>query len=297
MKAMRKAVVILSFFIISQAAFAGAAFEDIPLLVDSEWLEENLERDNLVIVDFGRSPEDYAESHIPGAVYLDRKAVYDTVDGVNGMLPPPEQAIPHFEAAGISNNTTVVIYDAIGGLWASRLFWALEYFGHRRVHLLDGGYPNWVAENRPVTDDESEVARGTFRYKIRSELVADYEYIEENLDTSEMQIIDTRSLAEYTGTDVRAERGGHIPGAINIEWRLNIDESQQFLSIQELAEMYDSEDVDKSKTQITHCQTGVRGAHTYFVLRHLGYKDVKLFDESWVVWGNLPDTPIEQVRE
>ena len=159
--------------------------------------------------------------------------------------------------------------------------------------MLDGGIPNWVADGRPVNNNEPDVVKGTFKYKIRPELVADYEYIEENLDTSQIQIIDTRSLAEYTGADVRAERGGHIPGAINIEWSLNIDESQQFLSIQELVEMYDSEDIDKNKTQITHCQTGVRGAHTYFVLRHLGYKDVKLFDESWVVWGNLPDTPIE----
>ena len=293
MKKVRYTIFVLSLVFIAQALVAEAVLEDIPLLVDSDWLEVNLERENLVIIDFGRSPEDYAAGHIPGAVYLDRKAVYDTVDGINGMLPPPELAIPRFEDAGISNDSTVVIYDAIGGLWASRLFWGLEYYGHERVHLLDGGFPNWVAEERPVSNVSPDVAGGTFQYIIRDELVADYEYIEANLNTGAIQIIDTRSAAEYAGTDLRAERGGHIPGAINIDWGLNLDESRRFLTVQELAEMYDSSDIDKDKTQITHCQTGVRGAHTYFVLRHLGYENVKLFDESWVVWGNLLDTPIE----
>ena len=293
MKAIRKMTVIVSLVLLAQVVFAGATFEDVPLLVDSEWLEKNLDLNNLVIVDFGRSREDYEASHVPGAVYVDRKAVYDTVDGINGMLPPPELAIPHFEKAGINNDNVVVIYDAIGGLWASRLFWGLEAYGHNKVHLLDGGFPNWVAEGRRVSDEEPLVAGGTFRPNIREELVADYEYIEANLDTTDMQVIDTRSLGEYSGEDVRAERGGHIPGAINIEWRLNIDESQKFLSVQELSEVYDSEDVDKSKTQITLCQTGVRGAHTYFVLRYLGYDDVRLFDGSWLVWGNLADAPIE----
>ena len=283
----------LVLILIAHGAFAEDERENIPLLVDSDWLEANLERKNLVIVDFGRKLEDYSESHIPGAVYLDRKSVYDTVDGVDGMLPHPENSIPYFEGAGISNSSTVVIYDAIGGLWASRLFWGLEYYGHENIHILDGGFPNWVAEERPVSSSRPDVSTGTFKYKIRPELVADYEYIEDNLDNSLIQIIDTRSAAEYAGTDVRAERGGHIPGAINIDWDLNLDESRRFLTTQELIEMYDSKDIDKGKTQITHCQTGVRGAHTYFVLRHLGYENVKLFDESWVVWGNLPDTPIE----
>ena len=288
MKEVRRSMLIASLFFLTQVAYAGASFEDAPLLVDSVWLEENIGRDNLVIVDFGRSREDYDAGHIPCAVYVGREAVYDTIDGANGMLPPPEISVPYFEEAGISNDSGVVIYDAIGGLWASRLFWGLEFYGHDKVHLLDGGFPNRVAEGRPVSKVEPAVIPGTFTHNIREELVAEYEYIEANLDTNDIQIIDTRSLAELAGEDVQAERGGHIPGAINLEWRLNIDENQKFLSVQELAELYDSEDIDKSKTQITHCQTGVRGAHTYFVLRLLGYENVKLFDESWLVWKIYP---------
>ena len=268
--------------------------EKTPLLVDSQWLEKNLDRKNLVLIDFGRSIEDYDSGHIPGAVYLERAAVYDTVDDVQGMLPPPEIAVPYFEAVGISNNSLIVIYDAIGGLWASRLFWALEFFGHKNVHILDGGYPAWQSLGGSVSTEKPTIEKGVFKYELQWDRIADTEFIANNIENTDIQVIDTRSTGEYEGTDVRAERGGHIPGAINVDWALNLDENRVFLSMQELTELYDTEGVSKEKTQITHCQTGVRGAHTYFVLRQLGYKDVRLYDESWVVWGNRADTPIEK---
>ena len=248
----------------------------------------------MVLIDFGRSIEDYKSGHIPGAVYVDRASVYDTVDDVQGMLPPPEIAVPYFEAAGISNNSLIVIYDAIGGLWASRLFWGLEFYGHTNVHILDGGYPAWQSKGGSVSTEIPSVEVGVFKYKVQEDRVADTAFILDNVENTDIQVIDTRSVGEYEGTDVRAERGGHIPGAINIDWGLNLDENRVFLSIQELSELYDTEGVEKGKTLITHCQTGVRGAHTYFVLRQLGYKDVRLYDESWVVWGNESETPIDK---
>ncbi len=128
---------------------------------------------------------------------------------------------------------------------------------------------------------------------MRSELVATQSWIEKNLGNPDLQIIDTRSLKEYTGEDARSDRGGHIPGAININWVLNISgEDQTFLSEQELAELYDYKGVQKNKTAVTLCQTGVRGAHTYFVLRLLGYPRVRLYDGSWAEWGNRGETPI-----
>ena len=273
--------------------FAEPQKREIPLLVSPEWLEENLKHDNIVIVDFRRCRLSYLVSHIPGAFYIERSSVYDTVDDTTGMLPPPEIAIPHFEEAGISNDSIVIVYDSSGGLWASRLFWALEYFGHEDVHILDGGFPNWVRAGRPVSTTRPEPAKGLFRYTIRPELLADSMYVKRNLDNDQVQVIDTRSAAEYAGIDIRTRRAGHLPGAVHIEWKQNLGKSNRFLSMLELEETYDSENIDKSKTQVTYCLAGVRAAHTYFVLRSLGYENVKLFDESWIVWGNLPDTPIE----
>ena len=273
---------------------ADGAAEQVPLLVDSDWLGDNLGKEGLVVVDFGTAKQAYQAGHIPGAVFVERSAAYATVNQVSGMLPRPEAAVEHFEKAGISNKSRVVIYDATGGLWASRLFWALEYFGHEKVHILDGGYPAWSAEEREISTDTPAVQRGNFKLEIRDDLVADTAFILENLENAAVQVVDARSPGEYSGGDVRAARGGHIPGAVNLDWGLNLDDNRQFLSLQELAEVYDSADISKDKTQITHCQTGVRGAHTYFVLRYLGYKDVRLYDESWVVWGNSTTTPIDQ---
>jgi len=294
MKLLRSSAVALLILYATTLSFAQGPGGQAPLLLESQWLEENLVREELLVIDFGRPKADYDAGHIPGAVYLERAAVYGTVDGVNGMLPPPEKAVPLLEAAGLSNGNLVVIYDASRGLWATRLFWALEFFGHRNVHVLNGGYPLWEEQGRAVSTEVPSAKAGDFAYELQWEKIADTDHILSNLDNEGIQVIDTRSVGEYEGTDIRAERGGHIPDAINIDWILNLDEQGVFLSEQELAEMYDSEYVSKDKTQVTHCQTGVRGAHTYFVLRHLGYEDVRLYDESWVVWGNRSDTPVDK---
>ncbi|MBT3275459.1 MAG: sulfurtransferase, partial [Spirochaetales bacterium] len=144
-----------------------------------------------------------------------------------------------------------------------------------------------------LTVETPEVKPGKFKYRLRPELLADTEYILTNLDSTSVQVVDTRSADEYAGVDVRADRGGHIPGAVNVDWVKTVDSNSTFLPVGELAELYDYSGLDPNKTQITHCQTGVRGAHTYFVLRYMGFKDVKLYDESWVVWGNTDETPVE----
>jgi thiosulfate/3-mercaptopyruvate sulfurtransferase len=265
-----------------------------PLLIETQWLEENSRRSDIRIVDFGRSLDEYNAGHIPGAVYLETKVVWDNVDGIPGMLPNVDTVVRTLEKAGISNDLTVVIYDSIGGLWASRLFWALEYLGHQDVHLLNGGWNKWVQEGRRVQRYTPSVQRGNFTAQIRPDRLATKEWILQNLDNPDVQIVDTRSPAEYTGEDVRAAQGGHIPGAVNIDWVLNLtgDDQNTFLFQEELAEMYDSQDVTRDKVAVTHCQTGVRGAHTYFVLRLLGYPEVRVYDGSWAEWGNAEDTPI-----
>ncbi len=109
-----------------------------------------------------------------------------------------------------------------------------------------------------------------------------------------MQIIDTRSPREYAGEDVRAARGGHIPGAVNINWISNLkgDDSKTFALEGQLVELYDSQKISKDKIIVTHCQTGVRGAHTYFVLKLLGYPKVGVYDGSWAEWGNDREAPV-----
>ena len=264
------------------------------LLVETEWIATRGGSSKLRLLDYGRKGVDYKAGHIPGAVFIDRKAVWDKVNGIPGMLPSVENMVAELEKAGISNDSTVVIYDSNSGLWASRLFWALEYLGHQDLHILNGGWNKWEKEKRAVQMASYVPPRGKFIPSIQYDLLTTDDWILENLNNPDVQIIDTRSSKEYTGEDVRATRGGHIPGAVNINWISNLksDDLKTFAPEKKLAEIYDSRKISKNKIVVTHCQTGVRGTHTYFVLKLLGYPKARVYDGSWAEWGNDGEAPI-----
>lgn len=264
------------------------------LLVETEWLEEKINSPKLRIIDYGRKLHDYQKGHITGAVFVDRKTVWNKVNGIPGMLPSMETIVIELEKAGISNDSAVVIYDDSGGLWASRLFWALEYLGHEDVHILNGGWGKWMREKRAVQMESNMPPKGKFIPFIQDDLLATEEWILKNLNNPEVAIIDTRSSKEYSGEDVRSSRGGHIPGAVNINWISNLksDDSKTFAPEEQLVDLYSFHNISKDKIIVTHCQSGVRGAHTYFVLKLLGYPKVRVYDGSWAEWGNNIKTPV-----
>lgn len=273
---------------------AKIAVPEKSLLVETEWLVGKRNYSMLRIIDYGRKLNDYHMGHIPGAVFIDRKAVWDKVNGIAGMLPSVETMEAELEKAGISNDSTVVIYDSNSGLWASRLFWALGYLGHQDIHILNGGWNKWVRENHTVQVESSLPPRGNLTPRIQNDLLATEDWILGNLSNPDVQIIDTRSQEEYTGEDVRAARGGHIPGAVNINWVSNLKSngSKTFAHKENLVYLYNSQKISKEKIIVTHCQTGVRGAHTYFVLKLLGFSKVRVYDGSWAEWGNDWEAPI-----
>jgi thiosulfate/3-mercaptopyruvate sulfurtransferase len=141
-------------------------------LVETGWLKENLNRSHLRIIDFGRSMEDYKMGHVPSALFVDRGLITTKIGKVPGMLTYVEKVVDVLENAGISNDSTVVIYDGFGGLWASRLFWALEYLGHGDVRLLNGGWNKWLNEGRNVSKDVSGKPKGFFVPRIHPERLA-----------------------------------------------------------------------------------------------------------------------------
>ncbi len=266
-------------------------------LVEVSYVSENLDAGNLIFLDIGRKIEVYNTGHIKGALYADQKEYYQTVNGIPGMFPGVEPTVEWLEELGISNDTAVILYDGGNGLWASRVAWTLAYLGHENWAVLNGGYAAWVdSGNELSTEIPSKPVRGTFIPYVQEQLLVDGDTILQNLETPGYVVIDTRSSGEYEGSDVRANRGGHIPGALSIEWVLNNTDGSipEFLGSEELSEFYTFRGASPDKTIVTHCQTGVRGAHTWLALKLAGFENVALYDGSWIEWSNDEKYPVER---
>ena len=278
----------------SEASFDDRGYSSTEKLVSAEWLEENI--NNVKIIDV-RKKEDYDLGHIPGAVRLTPNEVFQWEDsnGVKGMLPSSDHIAIALSSVGINEDDTVIFYDGNSNLWASRGLWALEVYGHKDSRLLDGSW-NYRSENSfPTTSESVSVEKSDYKFSgdVNSSLIAGFEEILEAVDDPSKIVCDTRSPDEYIGKDVRADRGGHIPGSENVNWVNAVDESGRFLSAQNLQTIYESKGIKTDKAVYTLCQTAVRATHTWFVLQELlGYDNVKVYDGSWIEWGNS-DLPIE----
>lgn len=273
-----------------------ASYPNAYLLADTNWVSENLEDQNLVIID-SRS-QGFEEGHIPGAVNLSSGKINDVENEIDGFLLGEEEFGELLRSLGVNQDSNILIYDDGNALSATRIFYALEYYGLKdQVKVLNGGYPAWLTAGNDISVEPVQPAAGNFVAKANENLVSSKEQVLEQLENDNFVILDTRSADEYSGAEKRNNLyGGHIPGAVHREWTTSLTENeeglQQFLSLEDLQENFESIGVEKDKTVITYCQTNVRGAHSYFSLRLLGYEDIRPYEGSWAEWGNSEDTPI-----
>jgi thiosulfate/3-mercaptopyruvate sulfurtransferase len=264
----------------------------LPLVVEPEELQTVLDRDDIFIVDL--SPP-YHQSHIPNSVHLDYSRLISPRPPITGLLPEPAQLSALFSSLGLSSDTHVVAYDDEGGGKACRLLWTLDVVGHGHYSLLNGGLNAWLNEHHPTTNRRRTLVPSCYTVHINDKAIADKNYIRAHLYRPDTLIVDCRSPSEYVGHDVRAQRGGHIPGAVNIEWTRAIDQNRnlRIKSPNELRKLFEGAGVTPDKEAITYCHSHRRSAFGYFVLKSLGYAQVRGYPGSWSEWGNDPDTPIE----
>ncbi len=266
----------------------------LPLIVEPTELAGNPAAEKLLLVDLCR-PETYAQAHIPGAVHLDYRQIVAARPPAMGMLPDEARLSEAFSAIGLTPESHVVAYDDEGGGRAARLLWTLDVIGHRRYSLLNGGLHAWLNDRLPVSAEPAQRPRSQYAAKFHDAAVADKNYIARHLRDPDRVIVDARTPAEYRGETRRAERAGHIPGALNFDWVNAIDQARslRLKPAEELKRTLLELGVTPEKEAIVYCQTHHRSAHTYIVLKSLGYPRVRGYPGSWSEWGNSPETPIE----
>ena len=267
---------------------------NLPFLIEPDKLEESLSYKNLLIVDMNKA-ETYLKMHIPGAIQLEYLRIIASRKPVMGLVPDDETLTTLFSSLGIDADTHVVAYDDEGGGRAARLLWTLEVAGHTRYSLLNGGLHSWANEGHPIDATPVPPQAKTFQVHHNTGPCADSAYIMEQMDNDDCRLLDVRSPDEYNGIKKFAERGGHIPGAVNLNWTEAIDTNRnmRFKSDEELQALLTPLGITPDKEIITHCQTHHRSAHSYMVLKYLGYERIKGYPGSWSDWGNNPDLPVE----
>lgn len=278
---------------------AAADFDNV---VDTQWLEENI--DDVKLLDV-RHEDDFTESRIEGAHFFgegeDRTYYREFVEADEGYLPDLDAVANVAERAGIDRTDDVVVYENSSNHYAMRtvvMFWAAGHEGN--VYMLDGGFPVWDEADGPTASGTPDPEGGTYEVgEVDRNVIATRDWLHEYVDEdgAEVTLIDQRSGDEHLGNvdpgyhhTYTFERFGHIPGSININHPQNgVGDYDRLRSQEELEELYiDDAGLDRSEEIVTYCVSGIRSSPGLFVLSQLGFEDVRMYEGSWRDWGNLP---------
>jgi thiosulfate/3-mercaptopyruvate sulfurtransferase len=279
-----------------------------PYLVDTDWLAAHLIEPGLRIIDIRgviRPPDApkpwylprrdaYLEGHIPGAVFVDwTEDIVEPRSPVHMTLAGPGRFKALMERLGIGDGHAIVAYDDAGNL-APRMWWALTYYGHPDVRLLDGGFPKWIAEGRPVTAEVPRHAPATFTPRVRPEWRADTREVRAAMADPGTVLVDSRSAKEFRGEIGRGDRAkGRIPGAVNVpSVRLLDGEPRTWRRPEEIRAMYEAAGATKDRRVITYCNGGVSASVALFGLKLAGYERAANFAGSWYEWESDPANPV-----
>ena len=271
-------------------------------VVSADWVEKQLGTSHFRIVDASwylpahkrNGAEEYAQGHIPGAVFFDQDKIADHDTGLPHSLPSPKFFADAVGKLGIGENDTVVVYDGPGFFSAPRVWWLLRVMGMENVFVLDGGLDGWKAKGLPLESGMPEIEEQTFTPHFHKERVTSLEAMRHVVDEGEKQVADARGAGRFTGDEAEPRAGmrsGHMPGARNLP-ATAFSENGQFKDLGTIRKMITDAGIDLSKPVVTSCGSGVTAAVITLALESLGHSDNSLFDGSWSQWGSLQDTPV-----
>ena len=273
------------------------------VLVDTQWVLDHLNDPKVRIAEVDYDPTaNYTLGHIPGAVLFDWKK--DLNHPVQRDILTRQQLEELLSKAGVTQDTKIVLYGDFNNWFAAYALWDLEYYGAKNVVLMNGGRKKWVDEDRPLTKEVPSYPRTNFRASEPDQNIR--AYLKQTLDwytQPKYKFVDVRSPKEFTGEILappeypteHAQRGGHIPGAVNIPWSQAVKEDGTFKSYDELKRLYENQGVTPNREVVSYCRIGERSSFTWFVLKYLlGYPNVRNYDGSWTERGNMIRNPIEK---
>jgi thiosulfate/3-mercaptopyruvate sulfurtransferase len=274
------------------------------VLVDTQWAEDHLKDPKVRIAEVDYDPKaNYELGHIPGAVLFDWKN--DINDPLTRNVLTKEACQNLLQNAGINSDTTLLLYGDFNNWFAAFAFWVLKYYGYKDIRLINGGRKKWLQEDRALTKDAPSYPKGNYvATEPDSKIRVFLDEVKRAVSAPGLKMVDVRSPKEFSGEILappeypteHAQRGGHIPGAVNIPWAQAVNDSDgTFKNTEELKQLYESKGITPDKEVIAYCRIGERSSHTWFVLKYLlGYPNVKNYDGSWTEWGNMIANPIEK---
>jgi thiosulfate/3-mercaptopyruvate sulfurtransferase len=271
------------------------------VLVSTDWVDMHKFDPHVVVVEVDVDTQAYSEGHVPGALGWNWQT--QLCDTVRRDVIGKSDLEKLLGGSGIDNNTAVILYGDNNNWFAAWALWQLKMYGHNDVRIMNGGRKKWLAEGRVVTKDVRLPMPVKYVAKERDESVRSYlTQVQKAMETQGFSLVDVRSADEFTGKILSppglpetCQRGGHIPGAVNIPWAQACNEDGTFKTKEELEQLYMGKGIKPENNVIAYCRIGERSSHTWFVLKYLlGYPNVSNYDGSWTEWGNLVGAPVEK---
>ncbi|PPR42519.1 MAG: 3-mercaptopyruvate sulfurtransferase [Alphaproteobacteria bacterium MarineAlpha6_Bin2] len=276
-------------------------------LVETNWLKENLNNPEVKIIDGSwympgsglNATEIFKKQHIPNSIFIDLEEISDQNSDLPHMMPTENNFSKKISSYEIKNDDQLIIYDAHGIFSAARIWFAFKAFGHKKVSILNGGFPAWIDSGGKISDQINNLEPTNYQAKLNNSLIVSYKEIFNNLSKNKYQIIDARSPDRFSGLAEEPRPGmklGHIPNSKNLYFNDLIDpNTKKFIEKEEIEKLINNQGIDLSKDTVCSCGSGVTACILKFALELLGKnQNIRIYDGSWSDWGTREDSPCER---